>query len=74
MKFKKQVDMKVVLKKYWARLIWSEKNRELIYSGQKATKVFGRKVVENWSMPKNGASTRINGRKMVDDVIYTSQF
>ena len=37
------------------------RNRELIYSSQKATKIFGRKVVEKWSMPKHGASTKFTG-------------
>ena len=71
MKFKKQVDMKVVLLRNtepdWSGL---RKTGSLYTLARKRPK----SLVENWSMPKNGASTRINGRKMVDDVIYTSQF
>jgi len=57
MKLKKKIDMEVVPKKNWARLILFVKNRKLIYSGQKATKIFGRKVVKNWS--KIGRCTKM---------------
>ena len=49
---------------FYECLTETTRNRELIYSSQKSTKIFGRKVVENWSMLQNGASTRNTGRKV----------
>jgi len=55
----------------WTFYEWLDEetgNLELIYSSQKATKIFGRKVVVKWSKigrcPQNGALTRITGRKV----------
>ena len=62
--FLQKFDMEVAPWTLYGWLTEATRNRELIYSSQKSTKIFGRKVVENWLMPKNGASTRKIGRKV----------
>jgi len=66
--FLQKFDMEVAIWTINGWLTEETRNRQLIYSSQKATKIFGRKVVEKWSKigrcPKNGASIIITGRKV----------